>query len=110
MALTIAHEIVPLEAGSDGVVRIAGTRVTLETVIAAFSDGATAEEIAQQYPSLNLADIYAVIGYYLRHSEDVTAYLQQRKVQADASRKLNELRFDPHGMRSRLDRKSTRLN
>lgn len=102
MALTIAHEIIPLQADSDGVVRVAGTRVTLETVIAAFSEGATAEEIAQQYPSLNLADIYAVIGYYLRHSEEVTAYLQQRKVQADVSRKRNELRFDPHGVRSRL--------
>ena len=102
MALTIAHEIIPLQADSDGVVRVAGTRVTLETVVAAFSEGATAEEIAQQYPSLNLADIYAVIGYYLRHSEEVTAYLQQREVQADASRKRNELCFDPHGVRSRL--------
>ena len=102
MALTFAHETIPLEADSDGVVRVSGTRVTLETVIAAFSEGATAEEIAQQYPSLNLADIYAVIGYYLRHSEEVTAYLKQRKVKADASRKRNELRFDPHGVRSRL--------
>ena len=102
MALTFAHETIPLQADSDGVVRVSGTRVTLETVIAAFSEGATAEEIAQQYPSLNLADIYAVIGYYLRHSEEVTPYQQQQKVQADASRKLNELRFDPHGVRSRL--------
>jgi uncharacterized protein (DUF433 family) len=102
MALTIAHEIIPLQADSNGVVRVAGTRVTLETVIAAFSEGATAEEIAQQYPSLNLADIYAVIGYYLRHSEEVAAYLQQRKVQTDAARKRNELRYDPQGVRSRL--------
>jgi uncharacterized protein (DUF433 family) len=102
MALTVAHEIIPLQADSDGVVRVAGTRVTLEMVIAAFSEGATAEEIAQQYPSLNLADIYAVIGYYLRHTEEVAAYLQQRKVQANAARKLNEFRCDPHGLRSRL--------
>ena len=102
MALTIAQEIIPLQADSGGVVHVAGTRVTLETVIAAFSEGATAEEIAQQYPSLNLADIYAVIGYYLRHSEEVAAYLEQRKVQAAAARKRNELRFDPLGVRSRL--------
>jgi uncharacterized protein (DUF433 family) len=102
MALTIAQEIIPLQADSGGVVYVAGTRVTLETVIAAFSEGATAEEIAQQYPSLNLADIYAVIGYYLRHSEEVAAYLQQRKVQAVTARKQNELRYDPHGVRSRL--------
>jgi len=101
-ALTIAQEIIPLQADSDGVVRVSGSRVTLETVIAAFSEGATAEEIAQQYPSLNLADVYAVIGYYLRHSEEVAAYLEQRKVQATASRKQNELRYDPHGVRNRL--------
>jgi uncharacterized protein (DUF433 family) len=102
MALTIAHEIIPLLSDSDGVVRVSGTRVTLETVVAAFSEGATAEEIAQQYASLNLADIYVVIGYYLRHSEDVAAYLQQRKVQTDAARKRNELCYDPHGVRNRL--------
>lgn len=40
---------------ADGVVRVAGTRVTLDTVVAAFEEGATAEEIAQQYPSLAFA-------------------------------------------------------
>jgi len=102
MTLTIAQEIIPLQTDSDGVVRVAGTRVTLEVVVAAFSEGATAEEIAQQFPSLNLADIYAVIGYYLRHTEEVEAYLQQRKIQAATARKQNELRYDPHGVRSRL--------
>jgi uncharacterized protein (DUF433 family) len=62
-----------------GVARVGGTRVTLDTVIAAFSDGATAEEIAQQYPSLNLADVYYVIGYYLRRPSEVEAHLRQRK-------------------------------
>lgn len=102
MALTISPEVIPLRADSDGVIRVGGTRVTLDTVIAAFQEGATAEEIAQQYPSLNLADIYAVIGYYLRHSEEVGAYLEQRRQQAEASRKQNEARYDPQGVRERL--------
>ncbi|MCK9419800.1 MAG: DUF433 domain-containing protein [Nitrospirae bacterium] len=102
MTITIANEVIPLRADSNGVVRVGGTRVTLETVIAAFSEGATAEEIVQQYPSLNLADIYAVIGYYLRHSGEVDAYVRQRGTQADAVRKQNEARFDPYGMRGRL--------
>jgi len=63
MAFFISPEIIPLQADADGVIRVAGTRVTLETLIAAFSDGATAEEIVQQYPSLTLADVYSVIGY-----------------------------------------------
>ena len=54
MALTIAHEIIPLQADSDGVVRVAGTRVTLETVIAAFSEGATAEETPESIISKKL--------------------------------------------------------
>ena len=39
--------------------------------MAAFDEGATAEEIVQQYPALSLADAYAAISYYLRHRSDV---------------------------------------
>ena len=74
MGLMIAHEPVPLRATEDGVVRVGGTRVTLDTVATAFEEGATAEEIVQQYPTLRLADTYAVIGYYLRHRSEVEAY------------------------------------
>ena len=48
-------EPVPLYSDADGVLRVRGSRVTLDIVPAAFADGATAEEIAQQYPSLSLA-------------------------------------------------------
>ncbi len=102
MAFTIINETIPLQADANGVVRVGGTRVTLETVITAFSEGATAEEITQQYPSLKLADVYSVIGYYLRRPAEVDAYLQHRKVHADAVRKQNESRFDPQGVRERL--------
>jgi uncharacterized protein (DUF433 family) len=102
MAFSISPEVVPLQADANGVICVGGTRVTLETVIAAFSEGATAEEIVQQYPSLKLADVYSVIGYYLRRSREVETYLQNRKAQAQAVRQQNELRFDPQGLRERL--------
>lgn len=102
MALSFDTEIIPLQADVDGVVRIGKTRVTLDTVIAAFTEGATAEEIVQQYPSLNLADVYYVIGYYLRRPSEVETYLRQRKSQSEAVRKQNEKRFDPQGLRVRL--------
>lgn len=95
-------EILPLETDADGVVRVGNTRVTLDTIIMAFTDGATAEEIAQQYSSLRLADIYSVIGYYLRHRAEVDAYLQLRAQQAEQVRHQNEARFDPGGVRDRL--------
>lgn len=86
----------------DGVVRVSGTRVTLDTIIYAFLDGATAEEIAQQYPSLSLPDIYSVIEYYLNQTAKVNRYLQRREKFADKVKKQNESRFDPTGVRDRL--------
>ena len=97
-----ATEQVPLDRDADGVVRVGGTRVTLDTVVAAFEAGATAEEIAQQYPSLKLADIYSVIGYYLRHHAEVQTYLAQHREQSSRVRQQNERRFDPSGIRDRL--------
>lgn len=95
-------EALPLETDDDGIVRVGRTRVTLDVVITAFTEGATAEEIVQQYPSLQLADIYSVIGYYLRHRSEVDAYLHQRTEQVAKVRKKNESRSDPSGIRDRL--------
>jgi len=102
MTLVITTEPIPLETDADGVVRVGGTRVTLDTIVAAFNEGATAEEIVYQYPSLHLADVYAVISYYLRRRSEVETYLRQRQQQAAYTRKQNEARFDPHGVRDRL--------
>ena len=102
MTLPIKSEPIPLEVDGNGVVRVGGTRITLDTIVAAFSQGATAEEITHQYPSLHLADVYAVIAYYLRRREAVESYLQRRQKDADNVRKQNESRFDPNGVRDRL--------
>jgi uncharacterized protein (DUF433 family) len=93
---------IPLQEDAHGVIRVAGTRVTLDTIAEAFSEGATAEEIAQQYPSLALADVYSVIGYLLRHETDVAAYLKRRLEQCNAIQQENERRFNPQGVRARL--------
>ena len=102
MALSIEIEPAPMQMDADGTIRIGGTRVTLDTLVAAFDEGATAEEIAQQYPTLKLADVYSVIGYYLRRQAEVKDYLQQRQQQALDTRKQNESQFNPQGIRDRL--------
>jgi len=102
MAQGLAADTMALHADADGVIRVGNTRVTLDTVVAAFSQGATAEEIVQRYPSLELADVYQVIGCYLHRTAEVEAYLEKRRTQAAAVRKQNEARFDPRGVRDRL--------
>jgi uncharacterized protein (DUF433 family) len=95
MNFLIKVELIPLEVNADGVVRVGGTRVTLDTVVAAFNQGATPEEIVFQYPSLQLADVYAAISYYLRHQQDVEVYLKQSQQRANEIRKQNEAKFEP---------------
>ena len=102
MSLSIAIEPLPLTKDADGVVRVGGTRVTLDTLVEAFHEGLTAEEMAQQYPSVALADIYAVIGYYLRRRAEVEAYLEERRRKAREVREWNQARTDPRGIRERL--------
>lgn len=84
MSLVIVQTPIPLKTDVDGVVRVGNSRVTLDTVIAAFTEGATAEEITAQYPTLSLADVYAVIGYYLQQQAEVEAYLSQRRASQKA--------------------------
>ena len=100
--LVIEMRPLPLTLDADGGARVGNTRVTLDTVIAAFVEGATAEEIVYQYPSLDLSDVYCVIGYYLQHRAEVDQYVQQRQKQAQVVRERNESQYDPAGIRERL--------
>jgi len=98
----VSVEVVPLAPDVDGVIRVGNTRVTLDTLVLCFLEGATAEEIAQQYPSVSLADIYYVIGYYLRHTATLQAYLAHRADYRNQMQQSNEARFSPIGIRKRL--------
>lgn len=92
----------PLVAGDDGVIRVGGTRVTLDSVVHAFVNGAAAEEIAVQFPSLALADVYTAISYFLHHRSEVERYLEKRRSLAEENKAANEAKFDPVGIRGRL--------
>lgn len=78
MILKATTEPVLMAADRDGSIRIGGTRVTLDNLLAHFEAGATPEEIVEQLDTLSLADVYLVRGYCLRHPDDVQEYLRQR--------------------------------
>ena len=102
MSLTIEVQTIPLKADQDGVMRVGQTRVTLDTVIHAFEQGHTAEEIVSHYPALRLADVYAVIAYYLNHQADVQAYLRQQQKDAQKVWEQIESKADYQAFRERL--------
>jgi uncharacterized protein (DUF433 family) len=95
-------DTLPLEMDANGVIHIANTRVPLDTVISVFEAGASAEEIAHRYPVLALADVYSVIGYYLRHQEEVETYLQERSAQRAQFKRESQARYDHANLRARL--------
>jgi uncharacterized protein (DUF433 family) len=59
----------------EGAYRIAGTRVSLDSVVYAFRRGASPESIQRSYPSLTLEQIYGAITFYLAHAEEVDRHL-----------------------------------
>ena len=61
-----------------GVMRVGQTRVMLDSVLASFHEGCSAETIAQQYPSLSLEEVYGAIAFSLGHSDIVDAYLARQ--------------------------------
>ena len=82
---------VPLSVEQDtGRVRVAGTRIPIDTVVYAYRDGWLPGDIVRNYPALSLGDVDAVISYYLRHREAVDAYLRAWEEHAAAVRDVVE--------------------
>jgi uncharacterized protein (DUF433 family) len=103
MNLPIPPVAVPLFDDGQGGLRVTGTRVLLERIVHAFDDGATPEAIVQSYDTLQLADVYAVLTWYLRHKVEVEDYLRKRVVEAEAIRRTIEAKQpDRAELRARL--------
>jgi uncharacterized protein (DUF433 family) len=92
---------IPLAKDAHGVYRVGGTRVTLDLVVRAFNRGATAEEITQKFDSLRLPDVYQVIGYYLKHSDELREYLEARAREEEGLLSSHP-EWSPKGLRERL--------
>ncbi len=99
MVSTYEVELTKTEAG---VLRIGDSRVSLDTVIIAFGQGATPEQIVKDYDSLELGEVYAVISYYLQNRDEVENYLERRRVERGKLRRQIESRSNPQGIREKL--------
>ena len=102
MTLAITAQPVPLHADVHGTIRVGQTRVSLDLVVAAFQQGASAEEIVQAWPTLDLGDVYAVPAFYLHHQAAVDAYLTEQHQDAEAMRQEIMARRHPDPLRARL--------
>lgn len=76
----------PLRVDAGGAVRVGNSRISLDLVVEQYENGMTPEAMVRAYDTLELADVHAVIAYYLRHREEVGAYLKRRKEEAESLR------------------------
>jgi uncharacterized protein (DUF433 family) len=90
IAMTIEADPVPMMADERGMIRVSGTRVTLDTLLDHYNQGYSAEHLHTAFPTVPLADIHTVIGYYLRRKGEVDAYLNANRREADEFRRRVE--------------------
>ena len=84
--LPLHAEPPPLRVDEGGAVRIGNSRISLDVVVKQYENGMTPEDLVRAYDSLALADIYAVISYYIRHRDEVRTYLKGREEEAGTLR------------------------
>jgi uncharacterized protein (DUF433 family) len=102
MPIVLVPQPVPWVTDEFGIVRVSGTRVTLDTIVGAFLAGETPEQIAQNYDSVPLEDIYQAIGFYLGNRKAVDDYLHDGRALSQMIRAENAKRFSTAGIRERL--------
>lgn len=76
----------PLRVDEGGAVRVGNSRVSLDLLVERYENGMSPEDMVRAYDTLILADVHAVIAYYLRHRDEVRAYLKRRAEEAETLR------------------------
>ena len=87
---------------------IAGTRISLDSIVHAFLRGDSPETIRENFELLSLEEVYGAITYYLANQKDVDAYLvEQEEKWAEGARTAEPL---PSDLRDRLMRARAELH
>lgn len=61
----------------EGCYRIVGKRVSLDSIVYAFSEGQSPETIMQFFPVLTLEEVYGAIAFYLANQAEIDIYLAE---------------------------------
>jgi uncharacterized protein (DUF433 family) len=106
--LPLRTDPLPLRVDEGGAVRVGRSRISLDLVVEQYENGMTPEEMVRAYDTLLLADVHAVIAYYLRHRDEVRTYLKRRQEEAEALRATIEAEHPPITRQELLARRSAR--
>src|SRR6059058_224311 len=61
----------------EGSYRIAGTRVSLDSLIYLFREVLSAESMVESYPALTLEQVHGALAFYLANQKQIDTYLAE---------------------------------
>ena len=93
-----------VEQTSEGVWKVCGSRVSLDSVLATYLSGLSPEGIQEAFPSLSLEAIHGCLAFYLRNRADLDAYLQRERDNFEAQRRALAVTNQPMIERLRVAR------
>lgn len=84
----MAHPVSPYIEERNGGLYVAGSAVSLDSVVIRFQEGASPDRIVQSYSTLKLSQVYGVIAYYLENERTINEYIAEgeREIQQSALR------------------------
>jgi uncharacterized protein (DUF433 family) len=100
---------VPLTVDEHGTIRITGSRVTLDVIVACFKRGESPERILRGFPSLTPRQVYGAIDYYLQHTDAVEEYLRRQEAEAEAIRQKIERYYPTSELRAWIRERHARM-
>ena len=100
---------VPLTQWENGTIRVIGSRVTLDTIIARMQVGDTPEEIHEGFPTVTLEQINAIIDWYFNNQLEADEYLQEQEAECERIRKEIESQPEYIARREELRRRIAQL-
>jgi len=62
---------------------IAGTGITVRTIVRWYKLGLSPEEIAAEYPHLDLAQVYAALAHYHANREEMDTHMAAEEAESD---------------------------
>jgi uncharacterized protein (DUF433 family) len=70
----------------DGGYFVAGTRVSLDSVVYAYLRGESPEGIVESYPALHLEEVFGALSFYLAERDVIDEYLRNGRQEFEALR------------------------
>ncbi len=92
---------------AEGGWRVAGSRVSLDSIVHAYWEGESPEAIVEDFPTLTAEQVYGAITFYLRNRKEIDGYLAGTEEKWKELKEESEAKLGPLLERLRQSRRPT---